>query len=53
MIGERISEISCDEQVFEEAKGNYNKALEKSGFSEKIKYCKHGPVKHVRTRKVI
>ena len=31
----------------------YNKALEKSGFSEKIKYHKQGPVKCVRTRKVI
>ena len=34
-------------------KGNYNKALEKSGFSEKIKYYNNGPVKRVRTRKVI
>ena len=34
-------------------KGDYNKALEKSGFSENIKYYKQGPVKRARTRKVI
>ena len=53
MIGKRILEISCDEHEFEKAKGNYNKALEKSGFNEKIKCDKQGPVKRVRTRKVI
>ena len=36
MIGKYISEISCDEHEFVKAKGDYNKALEKSGFSEKI-----------------
>ena len=40
MIGKRISEISCDEHEFGEAKGEYDKALEKSGFSEKNKYHK-------------
>ena len=34
-------------------KGDYNKALEKSGFSEKIKYHKQVPVQRVRKRKVI
>ena len=53
MIGKRISEISCDEHEFEKAKEDYNKALEKSGFSEKIKYHQQGSVKRVRTRKVI
>ena len=38
---------------FEKAKGDYNKVLEKSGFSEKIKYHKQGSVKRARTRKVI
>ena len=37
MIGKRISEISYDIHEFEKAKGDYNKALEKNGFSEKIK----------------
>ena len=53
MIGKRISEISCDEHQFEKAKGDYNKALEKSGFSEKIKNHKQGSVKGVQTTKVI
>ena len=52
MISKSISEISCDKHEFEKAKGDYNKALEKSGFSEKIKYHKQGPVKRVRTRNV-
>ena len=53
MIGKRVSEISCEEHEFETAKGDYNKALEKSGFSENIKYYKQGPVKSARTRKFI
>ena len=39
-ISKAISEISCDEHKFEKVKGDYNKALEKSGFSEKIKFHK-------------
>ena len=53
MVGKRISEISCDEHEFEKAKGDCNKALKKSGFSEKIKYHKQGPVKRVRKRKLM
>ena len=53
MIGKRISEMSCDEDEFEKAKRDYNKALEKSGFSEEFKYHKQGSVKCVRTRNVI
>ena len=53
MIGKRISEISCDKHEFEKAKEDYNKALEMSGFSEKIKYHKQNSVKCARTRKVI
>ena len=53
MIGKCISEISCDKHEFEKAKGDYNKALEKSGISEKIKYHKQGSVKPVQKRKVI
>ena len=40
LIRKRISEISCDEHEFEKAKEDYNKAFEKSGFSEKVKYYK-------------
>ena len=53
MIGKRISEIFCDKHEFEKAKLDYNKGLENSGLSEKTKYHKQGPVKRVRTRKVI
>ena len=53
IVGKLISEISCDKHEFEKAKGDYNKALKKSGFSEKIKYYKQGPVKRVQTKKVI
>ena len=35
------------------AKGDSNKALEKNGFSQKIKYHKQGSVKHLQTIKVI
>ena len=52
MSDKRISEISCEEHEFEKAKGDYNKALGKSGFSDKIKYHKEGSVKRVRTKKV-
>ena len=53
MIDKRISEISYDDLEFEKTKRDYNEALENSGFSEKIKYHKQGPVNRVRTRKVI
>ena len=48
MISKRNSEISCDEHKFEKAKGDFNKALEKTGFSEKIKYHQQGSVKRVQ-----
>ena len=53
MIGKRISKIPCHKHEFEKAKGDYNKAFKKSGFSEKIKYHEQGPVKRVRTRKFV
>lgn len=33
MIGDRTSQISCDKNEFEKARGDYNKALEKKGKS--------------------
>ena len=53
MVGKCLSEIFCEEHEFEKARGDYDKALKKSFFSEKIKYDKQGPVKRVRTRKVM
>ena len=35
-INKRISDISCDEHVFNNAKETYEKALESSGFTEKL-----------------
>ena len=35
-ISKRISVISCDEQVFNNAKETYEKALESSSFTEKL-----------------
>ena len=52
MIGKHISEISCDENEFEKGKVDYKKALEKSDFSENIKYHKQALVKRVWTVKV-
>ena len=37
MISKLISEICRDKHEFEKTTGDYNKALKKSGFSEKIK----------------
>ena len=37
-ISKRISVISCDEQVFNNAKETYEKALESSSFTEKLTY---------------
>ena len=38
MISERVSEISCDKEQFDKAAPDYNRALEKSGFKDKITY---------------
>ena len=35
-INKRRSDISCDEHVFNNAKETYEKALESSGFTEKL-----------------
>ena len=53
MIEKRISDISCDEQEFDNVKGEYNRALENSGFTQKIKYTKSFPKRRNRNRKVI
>ena len=53
MIEKRISDISCDEQEFDKVKDEYNKALENSGYTHKLKYIKTAPKARSRTRKVI
>ena len=38
MISRRISDISCNEEEFDKAKRDYNEALSKSGYRDRIKY---------------
>ena len=49
-INKRISDISCDENVFNNAKETYEKALANSGFTEKLIYMQ--PNQNNRERKV-
>lgn len=37
MIGERLSNNSCNQHEFDKAKHAYEKALEKSGFEERLR----------------
>ena len=53
MIGKRLSNNSCNENEFEKAKPSYEKALEKSGFTEKLKYDKGNGRKRNRKRNII
>ena len=53
MIEKRISEISCDKEEFEKAKHDYNKALGKSGFKEKIEFKEQPENRSKRPRKII
>ena len=55
MIGQRITKRSINEEEFNKAANEYNTALEKSGYTEKIKYEPETPskTKPNRKRKVI
>ena len=53
MIEKRVSEISCDKEEFDKAKHDYNKALEKSGFKEKIEFKEQPENRSRRRRKII
>ena len=37
-INKRISEISCNQDIFDAAKSTYEQALSKGGFNEELKY---------------
>ena len=37
-IGKRLSDTSCNQEVFEAALHIYEEALRKSGFNEKLRY---------------
>ena len=53
MIENRISSISCDENEFEKAKGDYNNALKSSGFHHNLKYSKKNKPTTTRHRSII
>ena len=38
MIGQRISDLSCDKAAFEKATPEYNQALQRSAFKHTITY---------------
>ena len=37
-INKRITDISCNQDIFDAAKSTYEQALSKSGFNEELKY---------------
>ena len=53
MIEKRISDLSCNSEEFDKVKGDYNKALADSGFTQKIHFTKNTPRRNNRKRKII
>ena len=53
MINKRICETSCDEQTFNNAKGQYEAALAASGYQPNMSYNKQPKRQRNRTRKII
>ena len=54
MIGRRISDLSSNEQIFDQAAPIYNQALRNSGFLESIQFSKrNGEQRRHRRRNVI
>ena len=51
MISKRLSSISSDERSFNETKHEYELALKKSGYQEKLEYQKPAQTKKIRQRK--
>ena len=51
MISKRLSSISSDERSFNETKHEYEVALRKSGYNEKLKYQKPNQTPKTRQRK--
>ena len=41
-VNKRITDISCNQDIFDAAKSTYKQALRKSGFSEELKYKNKG-----------
>ena len=53
MVNKRLCEISCNEEEFNKIKNNYEEALHKSGFKNKLKFQTIKPKKKIRKRKII
>jgi hypothetical protein len=57
MINQRISDISCNKEEFDKAKGIYETALKNSGYDHQLEFIDDNPnlprVKKKRSRKVI
>ena len=50
-VNRRLSSISCNERVFKEAAGPYQKALEESGYDFELKYIEQGGEGGARDRR--
>ena len=50
IINKRISEISCDKNEFEKARVDYEHAIQKSGFNEKLCYNENNTTRRNGTR---
>ena len=53
MINRRLSELSCDKNEFDKAKGIYEKALNESDFNTKLSYQNKPSERKNRNRKII
>ena len=53
MVNKRLNDISCDIEEFDKVKKDYEDALKKSGFKNKLIYKNVKKVKRKRKRKII
>ena len=50
-VNKRLNDISCNEEVFEQSKGDYEKALRESNINYKLKYTPRPPNHEVQKTK--
>ena len=53
MINKRLSELSCDKDTFDKAKGIYEKALNDSNFKSTLNFNQEQNERKNRNRKII
>ena len=51
MINQRLSDLSCNEEEFNKAKGQYETALKNSGYNQELKYDPNKKPKRRRKEK--